>query len=264
LHQIIRLAQRACPTIALPPDVFAAYLGDRVPSDVPAVAALRQMHTIDLYLACACARGDVRAFEAFDELCLRRLDRVLRTMRIDADAIEEIKQDIRSRVLIGDGGRAAIVDFSGRGDLRGWVRVMAVRLALQRLRRTHREESIEDDAMLERLVAPHDTELDYAKGIYRQEFKRAFQSALRALPVRERTLLRQHYIDALTVDQLGTLYRVHRSTAARLLERARHALLDDTRARMLSQLGLQPGDLDSILRMIRSQLEISWPVIRRR
>jgi RNA polymerase sigma-70 factor (ECF subfamily) len=244
--------------------VFVAYLGERLPSDLPPLLALRQVHATDLYLACACARGDVRAFDAFDELCLRRLDRVLHSMSIDADVIAEIKQDIRSRVLIGDGGRATIVDFSGRGDLRGWVRVMAVRQALQRLRRGRREDSIEDDEMLERLVAPYNTELDYAKGVYRQEFKRAFQSALRALPVRERTLLRQHYIDALTVDQLGVLYRVHRSTAARLIERARHAVLEGTRARMQAQLGLQPGDLDSILRMIRSQLEISWPVMRRR
>jgi RNA polymerase sigma-70 factor (ECF subfamily) len=175
----------------------------------------------------------------------------------------EVKQDIRGRVLVGDGGRAAIVEFSGRGDLRGWVRVMAVRQALRLQCRARREVSVDDDELLQRIVVPGNPELDYAKVIYRQEFKRAFEGALRALPDRERTLLRQHHVDGLTIDELGSLYRVHRSTAARLLVSARLLVLEATRTRMMSQLDVQPQDLDSIMRMIRSQIEISLDGLQR-
>lgn len=58
---IIGSAQRACPTFSVPADVFVPYLRDRLPADVPRPLALRQMHTSELYLACACACGDVRA-----------------------------------------------------------------------------------------------------------------------------------------------------------------------------------------------------------
>jgi RNA polymerase sigma-70 factor (ECF subfamily) len=263
LESIIGSAAETCPTFSVPREEFVAYLWARLPADVPPEFALAQMHTADLYLACACARGDAQAVAAFDEHCLSQLDRVLGKMGIDADASAEVKQEIRRRVLVGDGRRPEIVDFSGRGDLRSWVRVMAVRQALRRQERARRDIAVEDDELLERIVAPENPELDYAKGMYREEFKRAFEAALKALPDRERTLLRQHYIDGLTIDEIGHLYRVHRSTAARLLVRARTRVLEATRAQMMCQLDVQSKDLDSIMRMIRSQIDISLHVLQR-
>ena len=257
LLDIVASAQRMCPTFTLPPDVFVMYLRDRLPDDVPCLVALRQTHTADLYLACACARGDVHALAAFDERCVSQLDRVLGKMGFGADVSAEVKQEIRVRVLFGDRGRPEILDFCGRGDLRAWVRVMAVRQALRRQYRARREVAMEDVELLRKMRGPGNPQLEHEKGVYREEFKRAFEGALRALPDRELTLLRQHHVDGLTIDQLGRLYRVHRSTAARLLGRARVAVLEATRARMMSQLDVRPRDLDSIMRMIQSQIDIS-------
>jgi RNA polymerase sigma-70 factor (ECF subfamily) len=75
--------------------------------------------------------------------------------------------------------------------------------------------------------------------------------------------LRQHYVDGLTIDELGKLYRMHRSTAARLVVRARGLVLEATRAQMMSRLEVHSQDLDSIMRMIRSQLDISLLGLRR-
>lgn len=263
LLEIVGAAQRDWPTFRVPHDAFVSYLRQRMPDDVPPAVGLRRMHISDLYLACACARGDVQAFAAFDERCLDQLDRLLARMGLDADLGAEVKQAIRSRVLVSDGRPPEILDFSGRGDLRGWVRIMAVRQALRRMDRARRDVSVEDDELLERMVAPGNPELDYAKGIYRKEFKQAFEDALRALPDRERTVLRQQYIDGLTIDELGQLYRVHRSTAARLVARARTLVLEATRAQMMCQLDVQSQDLDSIMRMIRSQIDISLRVLER-
>jgi RNA polymerase sigma-70 factor (ECF subfamily) len=263
LHVIISAAQRTCPTFHVPPDVFVAYLRERLPVDIPQPLALPRMHTSDLYLACACAHGDPQAIAAFDERCLKHLDRVLGKMGLAIDAIVEVKHEVRFRVLVGDRGRAEIVDFSGRGDLRGWVSVIATRQALQRQFRARREVSMDDDELMQRIVAPDDPELNYVKRIYREEFKRAFEGALRALPEREQTLLRQHYVDGLTLDELASLYRVHRATAARLLARARVLVLEATRERLMSRLGVSSNDLDSILRMIWSRIEISLRGLRR-
>ena len=264
IRDIIESAQRACPSLGLPSDVFVAYLRERCPADLPPVRALHQLHTADLYLACACARGDQGAFAMFDDRCLRCLDRVLLAMGFDAGTIDDVKQDIRSRVLVGDGVRPRINDYSGRGNLRSWVRIMAVRQALQRRRRTHRERCGEDDKLLRHIGHAGDPELDYIKGIYRREFKRAFEAALRALPGRERTVLRQHYIDDLTIDQLGILYRMHRSSAARLVARGRALVLEATRAQLMSRLDVPSRDLDSILRLIQSQLDVSLRALLRR
>jgi RNA polymerase sigma-70 factor (ECF subfamily) len=264
LLDTIGAARGAYSTIELPPEVFVAYLGDRLPVNVPLAVALRQTHTADLYLACACARRDVRAFALFEDRCVSRLERMLGKMGISDDLCAEIMQDIRDRVLIGSRGPAEILDFTGRGDLRGWVHVMAVRQAVRRQHRARRECPLDDGEMLEQAAVAGSPESEYVKRAYGQEFKAAFEGALRDLPDRERLLLRQHYVDALTIDELAALYQVHRSTAARLVERARLRVLEGTHAEMLSRLEVQPQDLESIIRMIRSQLEISLRALRRR
>lgn len=262
LRDIVGDAQRTCPTVHVPADVFAAYLRDRLPPEIPPSIALRRMHALDLYLACACAHGDRDAIAVFEQRCLGQLDGALAKMGISRDVIAEVKQEIRYRVLVGDGGRAEIADFGGRGDLRGWVRVMATRQALRCQHRARRERAVEDDELWQQM-APETFDLDHRKGAYRREFKQAFESALRALPDRQQTLLRQHYIDGATLDELAILYRVHRSTAARLLARARTMVLEATRDRLMSQLDVPPQDLDSILRMIWSRIEISLRALRR-
>lgn len=263
LRDVIGATRRTCPTFRVPPDVFVAYLRERLPPDLPPPIALRRMHTSDLYLACACARGDPGAIAAFDAHCLGQLDRALSRIGIDRDIIAEVKQQIRYRVLVGDGGHPEIVDFSGRGDLRGWVRVMATRQALRHQCRARRELARQDDELWQCVVSPELPEFDHMKAFYRHEFKRAFETALRALPHREQTLLRQHYLDGATLDELALLYRVHRSTVARLLSRARQLVLAATRDDLMSQLDVPPQELDSILRMIWSRIEISLRALRR-
>lgn len=146
------------------------------------------------------------------------------------------------------------------------MRIIAVRRAVDLVRQARRELPIDDDTALQAFATAGDAELEHAKMRYVEEFKGAFAGALRALPARDQTLLRQHVIDGLTIDQLGALYRVHRATAARNVQRARQALLSSTRARLMSQLRVTPSELDSLLRLIRSRLEVSlrWLVRRRR
>lgn len=243
--------------------MFVAYLRARLPPDVPSSIALRRMHTSDLYLACACAHGDPDAIAVLDERCLGQLDRALGRIGIDRDMVAEIKQEIRYRVLVGDGGHAEIVKFAGRGDLRGWVRVMATRQALRRQSRARREQATEDDDLWQHLVSTEPRMFDHAKELYRREFKRAFETALRALPHREKTLLRQHYLDGATLDELALLYHVHRATITRMLGRAREMVLASTRDRLMSELDVPSQELDSILRMIWSRIEFSLRALRR-
>src|ERR1041384_8294921 len=107
-------ARRASPGVVLAPDVFARYLAERLPAGVPPAVAVRPLHTVDLYLACACARGDLAAFAAFEDRCLRDLDRILLGMGVGEDGCADVKQEIRARLLAGTQGRPQIAEFSGR------------------------------------------------------------------------------------------------------------------------------------------------------
>ncbi len=78
-----------------------------------------------------------------------------------------------------------------------------------------------------------------------------------ALSPGERNLLRQHFSDGLTVDEIGALHGVHRATAARRVAKARSQLFAGTRRTLMDNLGLNRSELDSVMRMIESNVHVS-------
>ena len=91
----------------------------------------------------------------------------------------------------------------------------------------------------------------------REELRAALVAAVAGLESRERTLLRLSLRDRLTVDQLGALFRVHRSTAARWLQALQAKLSAATRARLAERLKLEAAEVESLIRAIGSRLDIS-------
>jgi len=102
-----------------------------------------------------------------------------------------------------------------------------------------------------------DQETSYAQDRYRDAFRTAFSAALLSLDDRDKNLLRQHYLDGLTLDRLGVLYRTHRATAARWLAAAKQQLLDRTRSHLMGQLRVPLADCDSIIRLVKSQFDLT-------
>jgi RNA polymerase sigma-70 factor (ECF subfamily) len=111
--------------------------------------------------------------------------------------------------------------------------------------------------MLEARAPDDDPELAYMKATYRAAFKAAFQEALESLQGRERTLLKQQIVDGLGIDELGALYDVHRATAARWVAAAREKLLVRTRRTFMLRARISSDECESIMRMVRSQLDVS-------
>jgi RNA polymerase sigma-70 factor, ECF subfamily len=68
--------------------------------------------------------------------------------------------------------------------------------------------------------------------------------------------LRLHYVDRLSIDRIGTLYRIHRATAARQLTRVRDALIARTRALLGERLGVTESELASLLRLLESTVDV--------
>jgi RNA polymerase sigma-70 factor, ECF subfamily len=237
----------AWPTIDVPLDAFAAYLAER--DAEPGQAA-------SLYLACACAGGDARAVAALEQTYFAALRTAVARLARDHSAADEAIQLLREKLFVpGSDGRRGIEGYSGRGDLRGWLRVAATRVALSLLRARRPGH---DDALLDQIGATEpDPELLLLRRQYAAEANDALRAAFAELDVRERNLLRQHFVDSLSIDALGRLYGVHRATAARWLERARDTLERRTRAILIKRLGIGEGTLDSIVRMLRSDLHIT-------
>ena len=70
-------------------------------------------------------------------------------------------------------------------------------------------------------------------------------------------MLRYHHVDGLNIDEIAAIYRVHRVTAFRWLEKAKEQLVKVTHEQLRARLKVTPGELDSVLRMIQSQVHLS-------
>jgi RNA polymerase sigma-70 factor (ECF subfamily) len=264
MASIVAAAQAAWPAIDLAAEQFIRYLTDRLPQDTEIETAIRGIHTSDLYLACACVEGNVEALAAFERHCLAVIDRALSRLGLDADAVHEVKQRLRHALLVADTGPPRIAAFAGRGDLRSWVRITAMREALA-IQSYQRRLVADEDRLVELVASGESPELAYFKRMYRREVELALREAIQALSDHERTLIKLQVLDRVTIQQIGRIYRVHRVTAGRWIEDARDRLLKATRARLLERLNVQPAELDSILRLVSSRLEISLgPLLGRR
>jgi RNA polymerase sigma-70 factor (ECF subfamily) len=196
--------------------------------------------------------------ELFERRCLSVVDAALsRMIGIDGDILDEVKQQLRRRLLVAESGPPGIVRFSGKGELRRWLKVLAVRQALKLRGRTRREERPTGDSGLQQAVLPTgDPHLDYIKRLYQHELAAAIAQAFLTLSRHEQTVLRQSFVDGLTIDELGRFYRVHRATAARWVAAAQSKLSAATRLILKRQLNMNGSELSSILRLIRSGLEL--------
>lgn len=251
-------ARAAWPTVHLDDDAYlehlAEKLGDRATE--PAARVLQTLPAADLYLAAACTRGDAAALAAFREQLLPSLRQALGKLGAPAATIDEAEQRVLVMLFVADAGRPQIAGYGGRGRLRSWLRSVGVRTARRLMGALHGADH--DDDELEHLAtAVHDPELAVLRDRYREPVRTAFAAALAVLAERERNVLRQYHIDGLTIDQLAALYRVNRATAARWVVAARSAVLDGTRARLGDALGATTTTVDSIIRLIRSELDLS-------
>jgi len=263
LWAIVAQGRAAWPDLSLDASAVVAFIARQATADL-AETALDGLRPADLYLACACAHRLPGAIAAFDRDYMREVDVALQRMRVGSPRLQDVKQLVRQRLFVG-GGTAGqptspgkIVEYGGRGDLRRWVRSVAVRTCLNELRKGKREILLDDDQLIaQHAIASDDPEVEYMKRTYANEFRAAFGDALAQLGVREQTLLRYHHVDGLNIDEIGAIYRIHRVTAFRWLEKAKELLVRATLQALRGRLKLPSNELDSVLRMIRSQIHLS-------
>ena len=263
LWTIVAEGRTAWPDFAVDAKDVVEFIARQVTEEL-AADALDGLRPADLYLACACAKGMGAAINAFDRDYMKEVDIALARMRIGPPRLSDVKQLVRQRLFVGGGTAGAptsagkIAEYGGRGDLRRWVRSVAVRTCLNDLRKGKREVLVDDDHLIaQHAVAQDDPEVEYMKRTYASEFKQAFSDALKQLGAREQTLLRYHHVDGLNIDEIGAIYRVHRVTAFRWLEKAKELLVRQTLDTLRGRLKLPASELDSVLRMIRSQIHLS-------
>jgi RNA polymerase sigma-70 factor (ECF subfamily) len=251
---VLARARAAWPEVVLDDAIFVAYVADADDGggelDIPA-----------LYLGCACIHGDPHALAAFERAHLDALPRMLARITTDAATIDEVKQRLRIKLFVADGIGPPTIARYRRGSLPAWLRVVACRLAIDVLRQRHLPLVGADEPALERTALADDPVLALIKVTYRDRVAAAFVAALGALSPTDRATLRFYFVDNLGTEEVGRIYQLSKSAVSRRLARCRAALLADVKQRLMGELGIAEAELDSVMKLVRSQLHLSLPRI---
>jgi RNA polymerase sigma-70 factor (ECF subfamily) len=257
LEEFLRAGQRAWPAVVLPPEALAAHLARLAAEDGRSMAD-RAAHAADLYLACACAEGLAPAIAAFDRGYLSRVADFVARTDSSPEFASEVRQDLRNRLLVAaHGQRPRIARFSGRGPLGGWVRVAAVRVAVDSKRAAGRGGAGASIEGVPDVADGSDPDVQIVKSRYASQYQAALAEAWSHLSTRERNLLRLYYVDGSSIDRLAVHYGVHRATAARWVTAARASLLERVRGLLSARLKLTPAELDSVTNIVGGELHLS-------
>ena len=245
----------AWPGLVVDDEVFGRFVGERVAADELAPGA-EPLALTDLYLACAAIAGVPGASETLVRACEPPVRAALTRVTPPAEQPEILQQVWASLLVAEEGAAPRLGQYRGRGSLVAFVRVAAVRAAISASRK-RRPTTADELEVLQLADDSDDPELQYLKQVYREEFRRSFARAFEALPAPQQLLLRLDVVDQLTIDQAAAVYGRSRTTTGRHLLEARQALAAATLSDLQGRLALQPSEILSVARLVRSQIDLS-------
>jgi len=254
LAQSLRDARDNNPGIALSDEAFVDTLAARVEPSKSAAAAVSALRADALYLVAACLSGDPAAIAAFEKRYFSKVGGALRALDGGAAIADDVRQELRIKLFAGKSPQLS--GYRGKGDLGRWLSAIAVNAGLRVLGKRSREAPL-SEKFAERIMGVGDPQSSTLKKMYGTKVKRALAAALSAQAPQARTELLQYYVEGKGVVELGALYRVAPSTISRRLAKTRDAVLADTRRLIEEELAVRTSEVDSIIRLVMSQLELS-------
>jgi RNA polymerase sigma-70 factor, ECF subfamily len=256
LGRMLADSRAAWPAITVTDEAYVRYVAERAPGGEG--PGLEDLHAPDVYLACACAAADAQAIAALDRGYLPNVISVLTRSGFERAVAEEAVQRLRERLFVAaEGKRAKIADYSGRGPLAGWLRVAATRAAKDFRRDEATRAAVAHDAGPPASIPSVDPELATIQRRYGDSFNRAFREAFASLTAEERSVLRLYFVDGLNIDRIGAALGLSRATVGRRMLTARERLLAETLRLLGESLHATPTEVESLLAVVRSKLEIS-------
>ncbi len=206
----------------------------------------------DLWLVRACELNVPRSLALFERHALKPAL---------APLPERIRADVGQRVMqrLFTGSEPKIRQYRGRGRVSRWLHVVALRESRAERKLAERETPDDDLVRLAgAITSSGSTGLERA--LHRQA-RGVLERALEALGPDERSLLARHFLGGETHQKLADALGIPRSTVAYRLTRLTQRVLESTRSG-LQELGLTPSQLESLLGAMRSQVDLTFSILR--
>jgi RNA polymerase sigma-70 factor (ECF subfamily) len=253
LGQAIAVAKKSWPALDLATSDFMDFLRRRpLPDGQISDEALG-----DLYLACACFKNVPGALHSFQRRYLSVVIQAVKRFDGSVGFAEEVFQRLCETLFVGRAGaEPKIVRYRGKGALAGFVYTSARRMALRMTKGAPRRAKGED-ALVDQFSQAYGMETMLLQREHQATFNRALASALRALPPRERLVLRLNLIEHVSTSEIAAMYKVSQPTISRWIQRAARSIFVAVKESICDQLDIDTRELRSLLILVRSQIEIT-------
>lgn len=203
---------------------FIAFVRERLSNEATG-EHVEALHIEDLYLVCACLARDAAAWRELDRTQLAFIPTYVSRFPGPSWFRDEVRQRIAERLVPGPSAKSRLSQYTGRSALGAWFRVAAVREVIDVVRRgratTSLTEFIVDDVP--------DAEALCVRRELAGMLEQAIAESVATLSDAQRELLRLHYIEGLSIAEVGAVHRVSRATAARRLAIARALVVERVR-----------------------------------
>lgn len=213
------------------------------------VSAVADLHP-DLRVAASALAGHPAAIRALDAELRPSAAVLMRRGWNEAD-LDDVLQIVRARLLVATAAVAGrLAQYRGRSSLRTWLRVVVTREALAR-------RPVDHDTLPSAEAVAADPIAGWLNVAHGDHVRAGLREAVQALPARQRAALRMECVDRKTHGAIAKIYGVHRTSVVRWCEDARAAIASHMRRYLVRVLELPLADVDSHLRGVASQLELS-------
>jgi len=258
IEEQLAAARARWPELAIEPARFEAELVRRLGTPLTP-ELLASIRADEVYLAIACGDGAPPAVAHVEAACAREVEIATKKLRGTPDQADELRGYLHQLLFTAEPGRAAaLATFSGRGDLRGYLRVIASRELIRMINRGRKEVPLDDEVVLDGLGITNDPEISVMRRRYGADVDAALRAALGSLDERNRAVLRYAMVDGWSSEKIGAFYGVHRGSVARWLQTIREQLGDQIRAELATRLKLPVDEVTSVVRLVQSRIEISF------
>lgn len=237
-------ARAAFPQIVLPFDTFASALARCGTSAVEFAEGV--------YVSEALATGNTQAI-AWVRSEIRRILRSAKNISVSRH--DDVEAAVVERLIVNK----KVSQYRGAASLTSWLRVITVRTAFELFPPTQEPHAQEFESMVfsNLNVSQKSADSRVLQNQVGETLSSAMSSAALALTAKERTLLRLHFLEGMTLDELARTYNSHSSTVSRWLADAKEHFLTVVRDEIGKRTGMGRLAVDSLVRTMHGKLDIS-------
>jgi RNA polymerase sigma-70 factor (ECF subfamily) len=218
-------------------------------TDDKLVTLIMSLHTNDLFLALACARGQDAGWRRFDLLYRKYLADLTHHLLARAPDLDGLGEALWIDLFLPDrSGQSRIASYDGRSSLATWLRVVVNhRIINERQRKRCRLSNLDGIPEPADPTALLKVEARLCRDRYDSMILHCFEHASRQLSAHERLIVLLRYDQDLPLGDIARLFSVHQSTITRQIDRAVRRLRRDVRALLASEFGLDVDEIEECL-----------------